>query len=66
MGLGKWGPDRKDWVTLDDGCVVPIGNLIATGVTNPNGYTLNYNEYVVYDTSQIKMRYLVKIQYEFV
>ena len=26
-------------------------------------YSLNYNEYIVYDTSQIKVRYLVQVRY---
>lgn len=26
-----------------DGCVVPVGTSVDTGVHNPHGYTLNYN-----------------------
>ena len=31
------------------------------------GYTLNYDEFIVYDTKQIKMKYLakIKINYKF-
>lgn len=65
-GLGKFEPDKKEWITLDDGCVVPCGKLIPTGVQNTQGYTLMYNEYIVYDTSQIKLRYLCKIEFEFI
>lgn len=48
-----------------NGTVVPLGRGIDTGVSNPGGYTLNYNEYIIYDTRQVKMRYLVKIQFDF-
>ncbi len=32
---------------------------------NPHGYTLNYNEFIVYDVKQIKMKYLVKVKFNF-
>ena len=65
-----------------DGCVMPLGHTHDTGVRNTAGYTLNYNEFVVYDTCQvinfivvviviivvflqIKMRYLVRLKFDF-
>ena len=33
-----------------------------TKVVNKRGYTLNFNEFIMYDTEQIKMKYLVKIK----
>ncbi len=65
-GLGKHEPDRKQWVVLDDGCVVPTGDIVQTGVNNQTGYTLLYNEYIVYDTKQIKLKYLLKIEFDFI
>ena len=44
---------------------MPTGKLVNTGVKNPSGYTLNYNEFIVYDTNQIRMKYLVKVQFDF-
>lgn len=38
-----------------DGCVVPLGATKNTGVLNTGGYTLNYNEFVVYDPAQVTM-----------
>ena len=49
----------------EDGCVVPCGKPVDTGVSNPSGYTLNYNEYVVYNTNQIRVRYLVEVDFKF-
>ncbi|KAL4235039.1 Poly [ADP-ribose] polymerase 2 [Mactra antiquata] len=64
-GAGKIAPDPKHVTKTDDGAVVPWGKGKDTGVTNPSGYTLNYNEFIVYDTRQIKMKYLLKIQFNF-
>jgi len=64
-GLGKVAPDTNDFDTLPDGVVVPCGAPVDTGVENPDGYTLNYNEYVVYDPRQVKSRYLVQIKFNF-
>jgi len=64
-GLGKFAPSEKDNVTLSDGTMVPLGVPCDTGVANPGGYTLNYNEYVVYNTKQIRARYLVQLKFIF-
>ena len=42
-----------------------MGRSKDTGVVNPKGYTLNYNEFIVYDTAQVRMRYLVEVQFNF-
>lgn len=64
-GLGRIAPDPKSNYTMDDGTVVPLGKSIDTKVVNPNGYTLNYNEFIVYNTNQVRMRYLVKLKFNF-
>jgi len=48
-----------------DGVNIPTGNLVDSGVNNPSGYTLQYNEYIVYNTNQIKMKYLFKVKFNF-
>lgn len=47
----------------ENGVKVPCGKVIEAEKTEK--CSLNYNEYIVYDTSQIKMRYLVKIEFLF-
>lgn len=64
-GLGRLAPDPVKTFTMSDGTLVPLGKPKDTGVSNPNGYTLNYNEYIVYDTKQIKSRYLCKVKFNF-
>ncbi|XP_050773804.1 poly [ADP-ribose] polymerase 2 isoform X6 [Gopherus flavomarginatus] len=63
-GLGKLAPVPSNSIMLD-GAAVPLGPAVETGVTNPHGYTLNYNEFVVYDPGQVRMRYLLQVRFNF-
>ncbi|XP_062508992.1 poly [ADP-ribose] polymerase 2-like, partial [Corticium candelabrum] len=65
MGKGRIAPDPGNIHTMSDGCVVPLGPTCDTKVHNSHGYTLDCNEYVIYDVKQIKMRYLVKLRFNF-
>ena len=61
-GIGKTGPDPSMEKKLSDGVVVPIGN----GVEDKDlDSTLLYNEYIIYDTSQCNMKYLVKLKFNY-
>jgi len=60
-GVGRTIPDETGHVTLN-GCIVPCG--MPKDVNIPNAY-LQYNEYIVYDTSQIKMKYLMKVKFAY-
>jgi len=61
-GVGRTVPDQKGNITLDDGVIVPCGK--PKDEPGSAGY-LQYNEYIVYDTSQIKMRYLMKVKFAY-
>uniref|UniRef100_UPI00253FF485 poly [ADP-ribose] polymerase 2 isoform X1 n=1 Tax=Euleptes europaea TaxID=460621 RepID=UPI00253FF485 len=61
-GLGKLAPANS---TTLHGAAVPLGPVGETGVVNPHGYTLNYNEFIVYDPRQVRMRYLLKVRFNF-
>ncbi|XP_074838450.1 poly [ADP-ribose] polymerase 2 isoform X3 [Carettochelys insculpta] len=63
-GLGRMAPDPANSVMLD-GALVPLGPAVETGVANPHGYTLNYNEFVVYDPCQVRPRYLLQVRFLF-
>ncbi|XP_015680516.1 poly [ADP-ribose] polymerase 2 [Protobothrops mucrosquamatus] len=62
-GLGKIAP--ASCVSLHD-ATVPLGPAVETGIANPRGYTLNYNEFIVYDPCQVRMKYLLKVRFNFV
>lgn len=59
MGLGKIMPDPTTSHTRNDGVIIPLGNRKTR--TNPLIYKLHYNEYIVYDESQVKIEYLLKV-----
>ncbi|XP_075387594.1 poly [ADP-ribose] polymerase 2 [Tenrec ecaudatus] len=63
-GLGKIAPSPSGFITLN-GSTVPLGPAGNTGVLNPEGYTLNYNEFIVYNPNQVRMRYLLKVRFNF-
>ncbi|XP_036133329.1 poly [ADP-ribose] polymerase 1 isoform X2 [Molossus molossus] len=60
-GLGKTTPDPSASTTLD-GVEVPLGTGISSGV---NDTCLLYNEYIVYDTAQVNLKYLLKLKFNF-
>ena len=64
-GLGKTAPDSKDTTTVFGDVLVPYGKGLPTGVNNPKGFTLQYNEFIVYDLKQIRVRYLLKCKFNF-
>lgn len=65
LGRGRQGPDPAQNIILANGAIVPIGKHIQHAQRDEQGnyihYSLNYNEYIVYDISQVRMRYLVQV-----
>uniref|UniRef100_A0A1I8HD94 Poly [ADP-ribose] polymerase n=1 Tax=Macrostomum lignano TaxID=282301 RepID=A0A1I8HD94_9PLAT len=55
-GIGELTPNPSSAEQLADGCKVPIGKLVASNLST----VLNYNEYVVYNVNQLRLRYLVQ------
>jgi len=60
FGEGQMGPSNTQ--KMDDGVIVPLGKLAQTGLT-PQQTALMYHEYIIYDTSQLRTRYLLKIKF---
>lgn len=58
-GLGIHTPDIDTHVEIDNNVIVPIGKLQPSDAT---GKSLQYDEFIVYDTTQIKLRYLVLVK----
>ena len=61
-GCGSSQPDPAQAVTLTDGVVVPSGPIVRSNVA---GSGLLYNEYIVYDISQVHIRYLLKLNFKY-
>lgn len=62
-GLGTSEPDPAQFFTTKDGVKVPYGKPQP----NPNvdHSELLYNEFIVYDVDQIRMKYLIKLRFNF-
>ncbi|KAL2097172.1 hypothetical protein ACEWY4_006379 [Coilia grayii] len=63
-GLGQTSPDPKNYVTMND-IIVPMGPGMKTGIGQGGGYSLLYNEYIVYNPAQTCMRYLLKVKFNY-
>lgn len=61
-GVGATAPDFSEAQMLEDGFAVPLGKpkeqLSSKGA-------LLYNEYIVYNVDQIRMRYVVQVNFDF-
>jgi len=62
-GKGKAAPKEDEAMTLpgDPGLKVPIGPVVPTGVAS----SLLYNEFIVYDISQIKQRFVLQVKFHY-
>eukprot|EP00743_Colponemidia_sp_Colp-15_P000403 GILK01000464.1.p1 GENE.GILK01000464.1~~GILK01000464.1.p1 ORF type:complete len:683 (-),score=164.39 GILK01000464.1:174-2183(-) len=61
-GVGKTFPNPDEFKTLDNGTVVPCGSSVSKDIP---GSSLMYNEFIVYDTKQIKIRYMVRMKFNY-
>lgn len=61
-GVGISQPNTDTHVMIGD-VTVPIGKLESSS-TSTSGKSLQYDEFIVYDTSQIKMKYAVVVDYQ--
>eukprot|EP01125_Pyxidicula_operculata_P008837 TRINITY_DN292_c0_g1_i1.p1 TRINITY_DN292_c0_g1~~TRINITY_DN292_c0_g1_i1.p1 ORF type:complete len:2964 (-),score=944.30 TRINITY_DN292_c0_g1_i1:25-8748(-) len=57
--VGSYYPDFNDSVVLPNGVKIPMGK--ATSHRGSTNY-MYHNEYIVYDSSQVRMRYLIEIE----
>ncbi|XP_026400993.1 poly [ADP-ribose] polymerase 1-like isoform X2 [Papaver somniferum] len=60
-GLGKMVPKESEHVKWRDDVVVPCGKPVASNV---RASELMYNEYIVYNTAQVKMQFLLKVRFK--
>jgi hypothetical protein len=60
-GLGRTAPPPSSYVKLGT-CTVPVGKGVDTSTS---GGSLMYNEYIVYDIAQAKMKYLIKMRFNY-
>ncbi|UJR15954.1 hypothetical protein I4U23_002874 [Adineta vaga] len=61
-GVGRSIPDPQYTITRNYGVRLPLGKLINNPECKGRFYSLNYNEYIVYDELQVALRYLVQFR----
>lgn len=61
-GLGKKVPAEAGFVKWRDEVVVPCGKPVDSKVKTSE---LMYNEYIVYDTAQVKTQFLLKVRFHY-
>jgi hypothetical protein len=62
MGCGKNGPDHEKSFITYDGMKIPLGPIISYPQPSKDiHFSLNHNEYIVYDESRVRVKYLVQI-----
>jgi hypothetical protein len=62
LGRGKNHPNPKDDVILENGTVVHTGKTVDNKSCSKNS-SLLYNEFIVYDTSQILLKYMIRVKF---
>lgn len=63
MGRGQTQPDPNIVHKIDGTVEVPYGPSVPSKLKKKSA--LLYNEYIVYDTAQVKVRYLVKMNFKY-
>ncbi|XP_047308044.1 poly [ADP-ribose] polymerase 2-like [Impatiens glandulifera] len=61
-GIGATAPDSSEFQTLENGVVVPLGK--PKQQMRKRGALL-YNEYIVYNVDQIRMRYVIQVNFKY-
>lgn len=59
-GCGKTVPDPDQIIKTDDGVIVPAGKPVKSQIKKGD---LLYNEYIIYDTAQVNIKYLLKVKF---
>ncbi|KAK4728081.1 hypothetical protein R3W88_021069 [Solanum pinnatisectum] len=60
--VGAMAPDFKEAQILEDGIIVPLGNPKERPKHEGN---LLHNEYIVYNVEQIRMRYVIQVEFNY-
>ena len=56
-------PDEKGNYIDENGVEIPLGDILVNQDENKKTY-FGFNEYIVYNLDQIKIRYITKVQFD--
>ncbi len=65
--LSLTGPDLSKSFICNNGIIIPFGNIISYDNNNYklNNQRTNMPEYIIYDTTQVKIRYIIQVERSF-
>eukprot|EP01064_Diplonema_japonicum_P006962 TRINITY_DN1474_c0_g1_i4.p1 TRINITY_DN1474_c0_g1~~TRINITY_DN1474_c0_g1_i4.p1 ORF type:complete len:938 (+),score=365.76 TRINITY_DN1474_c0_g1_i4:62-2875(+) len=63
FGKGRIAPNPKGDVVMDNGTVIPCGK--PKDVMSSEDTSLQYNEFIVYDVNQVRMKYLLQVKFHY-
>jgi poly [ADP-ribose] polymerase len=61
--IGMNYPDESGNYINEEGIIIPTGRILVNQDSNKKSY-FDFNEYIVYNLSQIKIKYITKVQFE--
>ena len=61
--LGMNYPDEKGSFYDENGVEIPMGDILTNQDENKKTY-FGFNEYIVYNLEQIKIKYITKVQFD--
>lgn len=64
-GMGGTAPDPKQCIYTDDGMKIPLGTPVRNPDLSGRSSSLLYNEYIVYNEAQVRLRYLLNIKFRY-
>jgi len=67
LGMGRYVPKPNEKVVFPNGCTVPVGRVVDLKEEKKEKFrekkfAMDNNEYVVYDNSQVRIRYVVQVK----
>jgi hypothetical protein len=64
IGVGKHAPGKDITIKMDNDCKIVMGKIVDNEDCSKNS-SLLYNEFIVYNTKQINIKYLLKIKFNY-
>ena len=61
--IGMNYPDESGNYINEEGTIIPTGRILVNQDSNKKSY-FDFNEYIIYNLNQIKIKYIVKVQFE--
>jgi len=62
-GVGRTQPDPAETVVMPDGVAVPLGKPVSVSHLQGKQLALLYNEYIVYRADQLRIRYMLQVEF---